>query len=528
MKNVILYVRVSTDEQADKGFSLRDQEDKLLSHCKLNGLNVVGIYREDHSAKTFNRPEFKKLMAHCKKNSRHIDQLLFVKWDRFSRNTMESYNVIHSFLDLGIVVNAIEQPLDLSVPEQGLMLAVYLSMPQVENHRRSLSIKAGMRRAFKEGRYVVSPPKGYSIGRDDSKRPILVPNGDAKFVQEAFELIADKILNQKEVFDHLRKKGFKSSKSAFARLLRNPIYCGDIHIGAFEGEKETVVQGIHEPLITKTLFNKVQETIDGKKKQYGASHKKVNGKFPLKGFVLCPNCGNPLLASSSKGRTKYYPYYHCSRPCSTRYKAGDVEKWFQNFLGSISLNENAQQLLFEMIKERIKSQTKQNALGAKHYEAVKNLEDKLIKLQDLYVDGDIDRNDYLAAKKRYQDVLDELREKESEQKKASEILEIYKQGLKKLNGIDSQFVASNIEHKRRLLGSIFPKKFLFEKNRVRTADINPLLLRIASVNAGLRGDKKRDRSKKDDLSRHVLKVGIEPTLPKELDFESSASTNSAT
>jgi site-specific DNA recombinase len=72
----------------------------------------------------------------------------------------------------------------------------------------------------------------------------------------------------------------------------------------------------------------------------------------------------------------------------------------------------------------------------------------------------------------------------------------------------------DITHKRKLLGSIFPEKFQFEKNKVRTADINPLLLKIASVNKGLRGNKKRDKSKKSDLSRNVLKAGIEPALQR--------------
>ncbi|MDA0317408.1 MAG: recombinase family protein, partial [Bacteroidetes bacterium] len=78
MKNVILYVRVSTDEQADKGFSLRDQEEKLLKYCNDNRLNIVSIFREDYSAKTFNRPEMKKLIGYCRKNHKHVDELLFV------------------------------------------------------------------------------------------------------------------------------------------------------------------------------------------------------------------------------------------------------------------------------------------------------------------------------------------------------------------------------------------------------------------------------------------------------------------
>ena len=52
MKNVILYVRVSTDEQAGRGYSLRDQEQKLLTYCENNNLNVLHIFREDFSAKT--------------------------------------------------------------------------------------------------------------------------------------------------------------------------------------------------------------------------------------------------------------------------------------------------------------------------------------------------------------------------------------------------------------------------------------------------------------------------------------------
>jgi DNA invertase Pin-like site-specific DNA recombinase len=62
MKNVILYVRVSTDEQAGRGYSLRDQEQKLINYCQTNNLNILEIFREDYSAKTFHRPEFKKLL----------------------------------------------------------------------------------------------------------------------------------------------------------------------------------------------------------------------------------------------------------------------------------------------------------------------------------------------------------------------------------------------------------------------------------------------------------------------------------
>lgn len=70
MKTAYLYVRVSTDEQKRKGYSLPEQEDRLLKYCKYNNIEVKGIYREDFSAKNFNRPEWKKLFVTISTNPR--------------------------------------------------------------------------------------------------------------------------------------------------------------------------------------------------------------------------------------------------------------------------------------------------------------------------------------------------------------------------------------------------------------------------------------------------------------------------
>jgi len=77
-RKAILYVRVSTDEQAD-GFSLSYQEERLRKYCALNNIEVAAFYNQDHSAKTFDRPEFKKLLADIKSNKHSADLLLFLK-----------------------------------------------------------------------------------------------------------------------------------------------------------------------------------------------------------------------------------------------------------------------------------------------------------------------------------------------------------------------------------------------------------------------------------------------------------------
>jgi len=513
MKNVILYVRVSTDEQAGRGYSLRDQEQKLLTYCQNNNLNVLQIFREDFSAKTFKRPDFKKLLDFCKKNKKDIHQLLFIKWDRFSRNTAESYQMIHIFNQLAIQVNAIEQPLDLTIPEQGLMLAVYLSIPEVENQRRSLNVIAGMRRAFKEGRYVGNAPKGYSNGMDSSKKPLLVPNEDAKYIQEGFELMATGIYNQKEVFNKLKAKGFKSSMTAIASIFRNHLYYGGVFVKAYKDEPEVIVPGIHEPIITKVIFNKVQDVLDNRKKKYHVAHKRINEKFPLKGFLNCPTCNKPLTGSSSKGRSKRYTYYHCISPCNERYAIEDATLWFDDFLQSISLNKEISILLFEMIKSELVTKESKSELGPKHFENVSKIEEKLIRLQDLYIDGNIGKNEYEDAKKRYTDIHQELKQKEEGQKNKKDVLKTYEDTINKLKTIHSQYIEGDIEAKRKLIGSIFPQKFQFENKKVRTADINPIFLKISSINSASQRTKKRTNSKKMNLSRMVGDEGFEPPTP---------------
>ena len=135
-KSAILYARVSTDEQAIKGSSLKIQEELLRQYCSLKDITVDKIFIEDYSAKTFNRPAWKMLLAEVKKAKTPPSLLLFTRWDRFSRNTGDAYYAIKTIRQLGIDPQATEQPLDLSIPENKMMLAFYLATPEVENDRR--------------------------------------------------------------------------------------------------------------------------------------------------------------------------------------------------------------------------------------------------------------------------------------------------------------------------------------------------------------------------------------------------------
>ena len=121
----ILYIRVSTDEQTN-GYSPADQEERLIKHCQKNDIEIVSISHEDESAKDFlHRPEWQNILLFLKKNKNSVDIILFAKWDRFSRNVAEAYITIRELKKYNVEPQAMEQPLDFSIPESKIMLAVY-------------------------------------------------------------------------------------------------------------------------------------------------------------------------------------------------------------------------------------------------------------------------------------------------------------------------------------------------------------------------------------------------------------------
>lgn len=352
VQRAILYIRVSTDEQAEKGYSLKHQEEKLLSYCKQNNIGITDIYKEDYSAKTFSRPEFSKLFSVLENKKHSINLLLFLKWDRFSRNAGDAYYMIKQLNQLGVEPHAIEQPLDLTIPENKLMFAFYLAAPEVENDRRSLNIVMGMRRARKEGRYVNKAPIGYKNTRDERNNPVIVPSKDALIIKLAFEEMAKGITSIQNSWRRLVKSGIKLSPSQTHELFRNPFYCGKLIIPAYKEEKMEIIYGIHDGIVSEDIFNKVQEVLDGRKLKIPIKEK-LKEEFPLRGILKCKDCNRRMTASASRGNGGKYFYYHCSGGCSVRYRAEQPNKLIIKVLKKIKANKIISELYKSIILKNV-------------------------------------------------------------------------------------------------------------------------------------------------------------------------------
>jgi DNA invertase Pin-like site-specific DNA recombinase len=228
-------------------------------------ITVRKVIFEDRSAKTFNRPAWQKLILELKKKRGQVDLILFTKWDRFSRNAGDAYMMIKILSDMDIEPQAIEQPLDISIPENKMMLAFYLAAPEVENDRRALNTFFGMRRARKEGRFMGPAPIGYANKvTEDGKKYITPVEPQASLMRWAYEELATGKCFIDQIWKAAYDKGLKCGRKNFWQIIRNPVYCGQIQVAKYKDEEAHVVRGQHPGIISESTFYTVMDILDGR------------------------------------------------------------------------------------------------------------------------------------------------------------------------------------------------------------------------------------------------------------------------
>lgn len=264
---VIVYCRVSTVDQKETGHSLRHQEDMLKSYCESNGYNILGIYVEDYTGTTFNRPEWNKLKGYISQNKKEVDKVLLLRWDRFSRNHELALTEIRQFRErYGVEINSIEQHIDYNVPEYPVMLSIFLSISEVEKNKITKRTKEGIRRASLDGYWTNSAPFGYrNCTIDNNKHHTLeIDEVNATKVRDAYKMFSEGIYSMDQVRLSLK---FKLARQNFINMLSNPVYLGKVYVKPFGKDDGQIVEGKHPAIIDEKLYNKVQLIKQGRNKK---------------------------------------------------------------------------------------------------------------------------------------------------------------------------------------------------------------------------------------------------------------------
>lgn len=506
--NVVLYIRVSTDEQKEKGFSLQAQEHKLRQFCKDRKWNVLEVFSEDYSAwKGFERPAYKKAKEYIIKHHKNIHHLLFTQWSRFSRDALHSYNEILALSKLKIEANAIEQWVDSSVPENKFLQAIYFIAPQIENDRLSLRTKAGMDEAVRQGRWLWKAPFGYS---NDQLTKLIVPDPVKKdIVKKVFSLYASGSYSIEEVRKKVEEDGCDLSKQGFINLLTNPLYTGQIPVRDNKGKIVELHKAIHEPLVSHDIFDSVQAVLNGKRKPYQGKTK--GNDLPLKGSLVCPNCGKTMTGSASKGNGGYYHYYHCQRKygCKTAFKASVANSEFEGYLQQFQANNEAITLYSAILEDVFNvGDVEREQKRAFLEKGIENVKKQIAELDEKLM------TDSLPLE-RYNRISEGLEEKQNDMilqhatlgKSKTEFASYIKYSVSLLSDISGYYSTASLTAKQKLIGSIFPEKIVFDGNKYRTDRINEVLAQLCSIDAGY---KRKQPNNKVRLSSVAPPSGLEP------------------
>ncbi|WP_228384279.1 recombinase family protein [Sphingobacteruim zhuxiongii] len=200
-------------------------------------------------------------------------------------------------------------------------------------------------------------PFGYiNRSKEDGRKYVAIQDPEASATRWAFNEIAKGVFAADQVRQKMNTQNpTKLSRRAHHVAIRNPLYYGKIFIAKFQVEEAHVVQGQHEPLISKEHFDHVQWVLDGNKKGRTSQYQNTFRCEPAPTwFLSCPECGRNLTGSASEGRTNRYYYYHCVSACGFRQKAEIANEAFENELNQLELKDGINKILKKLLLDNYK------------------------------------------------------------------------------------------------------------------------------------------------------------------------------
>jgi site-specific DNA recombinase len=350
------------------------------------------------------------------------------------------------------------------------MEGIYALVAELDNSARAERSVKGMKQKLEMGFWTFPPPLGYVAGRDNQGDKNLLPDPErANFVTYAFEQFATGLYTRQQVLKIVNAKGLRTRKGepvpiqTFVQTLRKPVYAGRI---AVYGVK---AQGRFMPLVSEETFAKVQLLLDHKLATI-TPRERNHEDFPLRNFVRCGDCGEPLTGSYSRGRGRYYAYYHCQEGC-TRVPKEEFETGFVNLLKRLEPKPEYIAFFREVVLEVLKTKQAsslevQSALERK----LRELRTRRERLEEAFVfDRTIDAETFnrmkiaLLAEITLTEM--ELQEAALEVVNATDVIDF---ALDVLVNTSNRWKAASVDEKQRLQQVIFPEALEYAEGDYRT------------------------------------------------------------
>lgn len=353
-----LYARKSTEQEDKQALSIESQVKEMQALAEREGLEIVEIKREAHSSKEVGqRPVYNELMAEIRQGK--FNGILTWAPDRLSRNAG----------DLGSVVDLMDQKLLHEIrtygqkftnnPNEKFLLMILGSQAKLENDNKMVNVKRGLRARCEMGLWPSVPPTGYLSNPDRNKKcEVVIDEQRAGVIKQMFEKVAYDGWSGRKLFKWLSndlrfktKHGKPLTLSNIYIILKSSFYYGEFEYPKGSGQW---YRGKHEPILTKELYNLVQEKITSDHLVHAQDK-----EFAFTKMITCGLCGSGVTADEKfkrlkDGTTNRYVYYGCTKfkdkDCPCGYiREEELTEQLAEILDTVSLDEIG-------MKDRIKAE----------------------------------------------------------------------------------------------------------------------------------------------------------------------------
>jgi DNA invertase Pin-like site-specific DNA recombinase len=459
----VLYARVSSREQEETGYSLPAQEKLLKDYAERRSFRIGKTFSISESASgQHQRRTFNEMIEYITKNDVKI--IICEKVDRLTRNLKDAV-CINEWINENLEreVHFVKENCILSKDSKSnekFIWNIKVSVAQYYIDNLSEEVKKGQKEKIAQGWLPTRPPLGYMTIGEKGHKIHIIDEEKATLVKKMFEFYATGNYSLKKLVQVMYEEGLRAAsgsrlvKSRLAALLSNPFYCGKVR---WNGE---VYDGKQELLISKELFNKVQEVLKSK-----ATPKYNKHSYLFKGLIRCAECEGQITWEKQKGII----YGHCNhyRNCSqkTWVRQEKIEEQLLPYLDQITIKSKR---LAEWVKKSLRESHGDEIHY--HHQAIKELDHRYEQIQrrlnilyDDKLDGIITPEFYEQKFRQYteekESILEAKKRHSNAQTKYFELaINIFELSQK----APVIFEKAALDEKRQLIGLVFDKLRLDE------------------------------------------------------------------
>jgi len=430
-RKVAAYCRVSTDNE-DQANSFESQQRYFRQYIERNpDWELYEVFADEgiSGTNTKKRKEFNRMIA-CAKNG-DFDLIVTKEISRFARNTLDSIYYTRDLKKHGVGVIFMNDNINTLDSDAELRLAIMSSIAQEESRKTSERVKWGQKRQMEQGVVFGRSMLGYDV--KDGK--MYINEDGAEIVRLIFHKFVNEGKGTHVIARELQEEGIKPMRvkewqnTVILRVIRNEKYCGDLvqkktytpdflsHEKKYNrGQEEfIIIKDHHEPVISRELFDRANRILDEKSRSQEGQSKHSN-RYPFSGKIKCGCCGSSYVARyKTRKNGSRYKAWRCLE--AARHGSPHVDK-AGNMVGCRGLsirNEDATHIMYLVTRSLqynkkkitdnlvsiIKSIIVIDSAGTDYEKLkaqIKTIEEKRTNLIDLYISGDISRDEFTAAR----------------------------------------------------------------------------------------------------------------------------------